>query len=240
MLCGMKIELNITGLLIILALCTGLFFLGRHLGRKAKDNALETLSQQLKDNIETKDSYKITVDSLTEYVTQVNNSITRSRDVIKQLEGEKERLEALRLKDASIIATLETNVEVLDKKLSSFEPFVIVENECDSLDMSSYLQLPVRLSYEDQWAYNNILITGKDSLLTNFGIYPSTVKMYLGTQRESIFKSKSSVTAITTANPYLSIAPNQVIVVDEKPRWYERNLFWLGVGMVGGFSLSLF
>lgn len=240
MLENMKLELNVTGLIIVVALLVGTFFFGRHLGRKAEENALSTLSEQLEDNIQTKDSYKIKVDSLTEYVNQVNNSITHSTNVIKQLEGENARLKALRLEDASVIATLETNVEVLNKELESFEPFVVVENKCDSLDMSSYLKLPVRLSYEDQWAYNRISIDSNGYSLTDFGIYPSIVKMYLGKQKESVFQGKTSVTAISTQNPYLTIEPNQVIVVEENAKWYERKLFWLGIGLAGGFGLSLF
>jgi hypothetical protein len=138
------------------------------------------------------------------------------------------------------IATLETNVEVLNKELNTFEPFVVVENECDSLDMSSYLKLPVNLSYEDQWTYNRVSIDSVGYSLTDFGIYPSTVKMYLGRQKESVFQGKTSVTAISTQNPYLTIEPNQVIVVEPKPRWFERKLFWLSTGMAAGFALSLF
>ena len=236
----MKIELNIKGLIIIIALIVGTFFLGRHLGLKAEEDALQKLSDRLKENVQSKDSYKIKVDSLTEYVNQVNTSITRSESAIKGLKEENKRLKALRIDDARVIATLESSVEVLNKELESIEPFVIIENECDSLDMSSYLKLPIELSYEDQWAYNNVSIDTTGYSLTNFGVYPSTVKMYLGTQKESIFQRKTNVTAITTPNPYLTIEPNQVIVVEPRPKWYQHKLFYMSLGLIGGYSLSLF
>jgi hypothetical protein len=106
MLENMKLELNVTGLIIVIALLVGTFFFGRYLGRKVEENALSNLSEQLEDNIQTKDSYKIRVDSLTEYVNQVNNSITHSTNVIKQLEGENARLKALRLDDAQVYSYL--------------------------------------------------------------------------------------------------------------------------------------
>ena len=231
----MKITLNLFGLSVLLLALLAIFSIGRRIGIRNGESALEGVTQSLGDAVQSKREYVIQVDSLKEYVSQINAVTVINDRTIKQLEDTNDRLSALNIKKADLIANLTANVNVLNKKLLSKDTIIVVKNVCDTLDDSNYLKIPLDLLYEDKWSYNNVSIDSVGSFTTYFGLKQSDVHIILGDQKESVFKSKVGVMSITTPNPYLVLTPNQVIVVQPKKKIYQRQSVWLGVGVILGY-----
>ena len=240
----MKIQLNVLGIIIILAVVFATFYFGKGLGRLDRDNQLHGLSHSLNQALQTKEKYKIKIDSLIEQVSQMEYVLVNDVKIIQHLEEDAKRLRALNIKDVETIAKLDATVAVLNKKLEYLQPNVLTIDS-DNVNVSTStsddpkpcLELPVDFAYEDKWAYNRTTIDTLGEVYSDFGLYPSRINIIIGQQKDTWYKKKEGIIAVTTLNPYLAVDPENVILVKDAPKWYQRKIVWLAGGLIGGLLI---
>lgn len=239
----MKIQLNLIGIILILSAVLGTFFLGKGFGSRSRDNQIQTLSQALNDQQQSIKRYEITIDSLTEYVSQMHYVKISDENLIATLKIDNERLKALNMKSVETIAGLQATVEVLNKKLIPVKDTSLSIDNYDidisqSEDGSPCLPLPQDYMFNDKWAYNHIRIAVDGEASTDFGLYTTPVNVIIGLQKEKWYKNREGVIAVTTPSPYLKLDPHQVTVIKPKTKWYRRNIVWLAGGFIGGLLIQ--
>jgi hypothetical protein len=239
----MKMQLNILGIILILAVVFGTFLLGKGFGRLDRDNQLQTANEALNSQLNTLKRYEITIDSLTEQVSQMNYVVIDDQRLITNLRLDNERLKKLNIVNVEVIAKLETSVKLLNKELvSASEPVIRIDSEGIAADggipkPKPCMELPMTYNYQDDWAYNNTYIGIDGQATFDFGLYPSNINLVLGEQKMGWLKKKEGVVAVTSPSPYLTIDPSQVVVVKPKKKFYQRNAVWLTGGLIVGFLL---
>lgn len=219
----MKISFNIYGVIVIILLFTGVFYLGGIKARRQTDR-LNIALYQSTDSLK---SYRIKVNNLERNVFEKQAIIVSNERYIKDIEQEKERIKELNIRNIKTIGSLKTEISVLNKQLSLVsDTDTIVINDTIFKDKDC-VELPVELSFKDKYAWANVSISQQASNI-NFGITNLDLHLTIGE------KKRKPTVMLDTDNPYLQTKDIKMIVVQEPKKWHQRRIVWLGAGVLLG------
>ena len=106
----------------------------------------------------------------------------------------------------------------------------------DTIYPKGVIEVPKRFNLtKEHYSFNGLIL--KEGLLVDSIVIPNEMKLTIGNKSGGIFKKSIPIVKLENSNPYLStIDMNNVIIEDEK-KFYDRKVFWLGVGLVGGIII---
>jgi ribosomal protein L9 len=224
----MKITANLSGIVLLVLFTWGIFSLGKC---SLRDNLDET-TIKLQNTLEEIGRDSIVIDSITHYTYTQHLAIVNNNKAINYLEGERERLKALHIKDVTAIGQLEAKIERLNIELQTpVDPVIITLP--GSTDSTKYLRLPQEYKQNDEWGWATANIAYPKSTIS-YGIHNLPLHVVIGEQGQGLFKKSKNVVIIDTPNPFVKIEKANITLVQPKKTFLQRPLVWLGAGFVVG------
>jgi len=231
----MTIKLKLYHIAIIIAVLTASYFIVRAKYSNELDSAQISLYEAQKAIYDDSINYSVKINGLMHYVSEQKALVVSSDRSLKKSEGERDRLKALRIKDVVSISDLNAKVSLLEAELELSDATIITIVDTLSQIPYDYMRIPISASYNDKWTSIDVSV-GRESKFDLTLDIPITGT--IGYKKTSMFK-KEVYSILDTPVPYVSISKNNVIVVQEKRKWWERNGTAFGAGFVSAFAVWL-
>jgi len=222
----------VVALLIISYIC------GRYSTKQERDNAVNNILA-LKDTIH---ASTVTINGLTNYVSEQKALILSQKDALATSELEKERLKKLALSSVVTNAALTGEIKVLRDSLKLVPGTVILTVDDTTMSVNGgdvqagdtaipanwttkssheYVQIPFTLLNINE---ENINLTA--GMSTNKSPYfslsvPFKGSMTVGYKKSGLFKT-TPVGIFTTTNPYIHVNDMQVVIIQNPSPWYDK------------------
>jgi len=110
----------------------------------------------------------------------------------------------------------------------------------DTLDRIVYdtvgialLKLPTKFGLESEWYSIFSTINKNGMLLDSLSLYNRQI-ITIGMKSNGFLKSPTPSVVVKNENPYVSVNSLNNIIIKNDTRFYDKKVFWLGVGVVGG------
>ena len=127
---------------------------------------------------------------------------------------------------------------------SIFVPFVkdslITLHDTVFVDTTIYLstiKVPQKFSLIDDY-YTIAGKVKKDGLIVDSLKIFNQTNINIGLKSQGIFKKPLPVVMVEHTNPYVKTRGLGNIIIKDEKKFYDRKLFWLGVGLVGGITTT--
>ena len=127
---------------------------------------------------------------------------------------------------------------------SIFVPFVkdslITVHDTVFVDTTTHLstiKVPKRFSLIEDY-YTIAGKVKKDGLIVDSLKIFNQTNINIGLKSQGIFKKPLPVVMVEHTNPYMKTRGLGNIIIKDEKKFYDRKLFWLGVGLVGGITTT--
>ena len=100
------------------------------------------------------------------------------------------------------------------------------------------LKLPTKFGLESEWYSIFSTINKNGMLLDSLSLYNRQI-ITIGMKSNGIFKSPTPTVIVKNENPYVSINSMKNVVIKNDTRFYDKKMFWLGVGFVSGIAVPI-
>ncbi len=227
----MKLTINVYWILAIILVLTALYYVGGISPRKERDRANLSLYEA---NTAIK-KYEAEIGDVKRYVSEKDLLIIENDKLIKDLKEENERLRELNIRNVSVIGSLKSEVNVLNKKLQ------VVSKDTDTIYISDVIEddcipVPIELVHKDEFSWANVSLSMENAEI-NFGLTQLDFNLVIG-EKGGLLKKNVDVVSVDTPNPYINVQDVKFVVVKEKAKWYQKKFVWLiGGGILGGLLL---
>lgn len=211
--------------------------------QKKQDDLLSQISQyQLGEKAFTK---KINADSST--IVQQEQTILTEKEATKlgllKLEGEIKKAQSqvrqtqLIKYDSILVAYVPDNFVDSSKWLFKFKNGFKSNDVIDSLIANSII-VPKSFATQSKWFNINGKVN-KDNVLIESLKIPNESSVTIGWRRTGfLWLKQKPIVEIKNTNPYLSVVKFSNIVVEKKKGIFSKPVFWVAVGVVGGFLIK--
>lgn len=167
-------------------------------------------------------TYKAKNGELVSYNDAMEAELDNVLDVNEELEGDLKNLR-LKVKDLRSFTKVVTNT-VLDSIKVPFE----VKLPCDSFSTT----------FEKQDTHYWLKGSLTESLLSIDTLsIPNEQKIYVSSKRNGFLKPKSFVVTLQNTNPYVQTIGLQNYTIENRKKWYEKDVWKFGAGFLGGYLL---
>ena len=221
---------NIFIILGTLALITASFYIGGRKYRKQIDHsniALYESQQKVKQ-------YEKDIAGMKRYVSETEVLFVSSEKAIKSLEEENKRIKELNVKNVRAIASLSSEINVLNKQLTTtLDTFIVVKTVVNE----DCLVLPVELMFKDKFAWAEVRLD-VDKQDIDFGISELTFNAVVGERRQGLFKKNLNVLTVDTPNPYVDTKEIKLVIVQEPKKWYQQGWIKYAIGFGAGYLIK--
>ena len=179
--------------------------------------------KRLKRDVTVRDNkiatYEIQIGSLREYVHEVNLDVSEAYRQLSLTQEEKERLEQLSIRRASMIGDLRLKIAAMQDSLvvykDSLSKVPVVYVPTPTGDTVPMVEVPLYFGWEDEWAKSWAEIDIDGQGVSGFEIGDMPISLTLGSRG---FFKKDYVSAVTTNNPYVSLTYGHFQIV-KQPKW---------------------
>lgn len=179
---------------------------------------LEVSSQSFSEKL-TKDSIKI---------VEQEQIILSQKDAIELGLLEVEKLKNIKSK---VTVVTKTTID------SVFIPFETVLEVHDTIYHTGTIEVPKRFKLiNTDYSINGIVLSS--------GINIDSLRLFnemsvtIGEKRNGIFKKPTAIVEIQNSNSYLNTVRMNNVIIEKQKRFYDRPLFWGGIGLVTGIILT--
>jgi len=211
--------------------------------KKKQDDLLSQISQyQLGEKAFTK---KINADSST--IVQQEQTILTEKKATKlgllKLEGEIKKAQSQvrqtqKIKyDSILVAYVPDNYVDSASWLFKFKNGFKSNDVIDSLIANSVI-VPKSFATKSKWFNINGKVNKENVLIESLEI-PNESSVTIGWKRTGfLWLKQKPIVEIKNTNPYLSVVKMSNVVIQKKKGLFSKPIFWLGVGVVGGFLIK--
>jgi hypothetical protein len=112
----------------------------------------------------------------------------------------------------------------------------IIERDTLYMQDTTMLKVPKAFSMSNRFYAISGKVEKKGVMIDSIS-FPNETKVTIGYTRKNIFSKKESVVHIKNTNPYVQMQGMDNIIIKEKKPFYEKPIFLLGVGIIGGIFL---
>jgi len=112
----------------------------------------------------------------------------------------------------------------------------IIERDTLYMQDTTMLKVPQSFSMSNRFYAISGKVEKKGVLIDSVS-FPNETKVTIGNTRKNIFAKKESVVHIKNTNPFVQMQGMENIIIKEKKPFYEKPIFLLGVGIIGGIFL---
>ena len=107
----------------------------------------------------------------------------------------------------------------------------------DTIYQKGIIKVPKRfLVAKDNYTLGGVIRT-KDILFDSL-LIPNTVEITIGYKDNGFLKKSTPIVEVTNSNPYLNIVDMNNVITKENKRFYQKPIFWAGVGLLGGIIIA--
>jgi len=195
---------------------------------RSQQKSIADLESKLKI-ADTKNSvFSSKVNELGQHIATQNQTIVSGRAALDELKKENSKLKKV---VSNVKPTISTQI---------VEVLVPYNDKPDikKLDTNTYMKVPIGFSHtSNKWYKINGTVDTNGINIANISVI-NELSITVGSERQGIFKKPKPIVTVKNENPYTETIKLSNIVVQEKPKWYERKLVWLGAGIVGGYFIA--
>jgi hypothetical protein len=138
----------------------------------------------------------------------------------------------------------QVRVSTITQLDSIFVPFIpdslVTVYDTVYLDTTTHLstiQVPKKFSLiEDYYSIGGKV--KKDGLIVDSLKIFNQTHINIGLKSQGIFKKPLPVVMVDHTNPYVKTSGLGNIIIKDEKKFYDRKLFWLGVGLIGGITTT--
>ena len=112
----------------------------------------------------------------------------------------------------------------------------IIEQDTIYLQDTTMLKVPQKFNVENRFYAISGKVEKKGVTLDSIS-FPNETKVTIGYTRKNIFAKKESVVHLKNTNPFVQVQGMDNIIIKERKPFYEKPIFLLGVGFLGGIFL---
>lgn len=145
---------------------------------------------------------------------------------------------AMNLMQISNLKKIKSQVKtVVETKIDSvFIGFKDTLLEKDTIIPSGTINVPKRFFQEDEFTtIGGVIIL--DGLLLDSLEFRNEITVTIGEKSQGLFRATLPMVEIQNTNPHIqTLSMNNVIIKKDK-KFYEKKVFWFGLGLVGGIVL---
>jgi hypothetical protein len=167
----------------------------------------------------------------TKIVEQEQIILTQSQAIDNNL------LEIKRLKEVNAEVVINTITEI-DSVFVPFFADTINVDSIISVELDNYIKVPKLFTLNDEW-YSFGGQIQKSGLLLDSLRFNNELTLTLGNKSNGIFKKTTPMVLVEYSNPYVSTTGLQNIVIKNDLKWYDRKGILIGIGFVGGMTMTI-
>ena len=209
------IALAVTGVF------TAAFIAGRNSTRKERSEQQANLIAA-RDSIET---YSVKIAGLRTYVSEKDAIILTQKDAIAAGIIERERLRKLHFAELVANAELAGTIDILRDSLK-IPPEIQIVTVKDTIEGNyQALRIPWEWPYESEYVKLAFGIHANKKGYFNLSV-PFSGTISIGYVKSGFFKTTPKG-VFTTDNPYLKVKQMDILIVEDRKKWYEK--WWLHV-----------
>ena len=121
----------------------------------------------------------------------------------------------------------------LDSVYISFKDTLLIT---DTIYSAGVIRVPKRFEYvETNFDIKGIILENK--LLIDSIKLHNEMKLTIGNKRNGLFKKSTPIVELTNTNPYMTTLDMNNVIINNEKRFYEKKLFFFGVGVLGTLIL---
>jgi len=154
---------------------------------------------------------------------------------------EKEDLKNKNLKYVNHIIKLENQIVFYEELLANVDTGTVVvidSSNCPDIDDGTYLKVPAKFVYANEWISFAGTVYGYTVGMQNL-IIRQEPTIYLGYQKTGLFKPLRPVVTVEDANPYVHTIAMQNVQIQKKPPFYSRPWFHFLGGAVSMVAIQV-
>ncbi len=195
----------------------------------AKSTQLSSLQKRYELSLKLNKDFRKETNRLGEVVYSQQQNIISSNEAKKLLSKEVEKWKSVKSK-----------VEIITKtKIDTvFIPFTDTLYLTDTIYPKGMISVPKRFKLDtvDFKIHGIVLLDGVkiDSI-----VIPNKLSVTIGKIKPKWYKKAQNVVSIKNSNKLLSITDINNFITEDKPKFYQRNVFWLSLGAIIGSSTIL-
>lgn len=176
---------------------------------------------------------------------QQQNIITYKQAIAQGL-VERDALKDANLKSIQAQIKAQETITNLQAIIASYEPDTMIVRDTVYMEVGfAYLRLPATWQYKDAW----LSLRGTNTI-DGVVFQPGGISMLNSPQitlawrhkHESGFRNFFSrpdpVVLYHNPNPYATVTHMENVIIQEPPKWYQRRLPWLAVGVLIGVAVQ--
>ena len=175
----------------------------------------QRLTSDLLEAEEKVDYYTVVVGNLTEQVAEAKLWVWAKEQALVLTESQVERLRKQNIDHVAAIGRLNVRIAVLQDSLTlkrGTDTIKVVEYVNESGERNDCVPIPFSFDFDDDWAYIYGAVDASGSGDLGFFLKETPVNITLGSK--GVFQ-KEQVVAISSANPYLMITPQDFQIVQK-------------------------
>lgn len=201
---------------IVLVLIFGVF-VGAWYGSKEERKISQANIIAARDSVK---HFEVEINGLNNFVALKNAIIADQKDAIRSGLMEIDRLKALHIKDVVTNTELQGTIKILRDSLK-LQPGTVIITVKDTSGISrDYVRIPFTL-LDIKEPYLNLNAGMNANRTAYFGMsVPVSGTMTIGYKKAGFLKSKP-VGVFTSDNPYLHIDNMDILIVQERKKWYQ-------------------
>jgi hypothetical protein len=211
--------------IIILALLASTFFVGKYLGSKKTDNALNGLILAKNRQIET---YEVMLRDAKTFVTEKDQEVTTLKEAKKSLEVTNEELRKLNIRTLHELTRLNLQIDTMLDDISNMGIIIPINEPIVDNKPQNAIKLPFSFIKKDDWLDLKGDFDSKGKLAIGLKIN-APIDIYTGWDNHK----KTYKSVVTTTNPYIKV----LYIKSQKFDVKKTNRY--GVGLQAGYSLVL-
>ena len=136
----------------------------------------------------------------------------------------------------------QVNVKTITKIDSVFIPFIVDSTQIvhDTIFVDSSItniSLPKKFRLTTEWYSLGGKVKDRGVHLDSLRLY-NDMTISTGLKSQGIFKRPKPVVLVDYQNPYVSTRNLSNITIKDELKWYDRKLFWFGMGILGGATTT--
>jgi hypothetical protein len=106
----------------------------------------------------------------------------------------------------------------------------------DTIYPKGVIEVPKRFNLtKEHYSFNGLIL--KEGLLVDSIVIPNEMKLTIGNKSGGIFRKSIPIVKLENTNPYLSTIDMKNVIIEDEKKFYDRKVFWLGVGLIGGIII---
>ena len=121
----------------------------------------------------------------------------------------------------------------IDSVLVPFKETIYIS---DTIYPKGIIEVPKRFNLiEEHYSFDGLIL--KQGLLIDSLSIPNEMKLTIANKSGGIFRKSIPIVKLENTNPYLSTIDMKNVIIEDEKKFYDRKVFWLGVGLIGGIII---